>query len=211
VKADRITVLPIRPELETFLSKQAKKRDTEVHSFLFIGRLSPEKNIPRIIRAFSYLYQKHPDTRLSIVGDGPEKTKIESLIHEHHLEQVVVLKSWTEDVAEEMWSADIFLLASLHEAYGLTLIEAMAVGMPIVTTDVGCVGEIVQNGVHGIVVKETSDIAFRDAMERMLTDGLFRSLCAENGRKTTMSLAEGTSDAYARAWVTGVLRGCHQV
>ncbi len=211
IRAERITVLPIRPELETFLGRVREPRHAHAPSFLFIGRLSPEKNIPRIIRAFALVRRTHAEAVLRIAGDGPEKQKIELLIHELHLENAVILKSWTEDVAEEMQNADIFLLASLHEAYGLTLIEAMASCMPLVTTDVGCVGEIVEDGVHGIVVKEASTGAYALAMERMLSDHIFRKTCAENGHKTALRLGGNTADAYARAWVTGVLSGCYRV
>jgi glycosyltransferase involved in cell wall biosynthesis len=204
ITASKITVLPIRPELETFLAVNHTYRETPPFTFLFIGRLAPEKNIPRIIRAFSLVHAWHHDAQLRIVGEGSEREHIERLIATYGLASSVTLLPWTADVPDEMNKADIFLLASLHEAYALTLVEAMAVGLPLITTDVGCVGEVVQDGVHGIVVHEDTDTAYAKAMERMITDNTFRTTCGTQGKVDARQSALQSGDAYARAWVTSI-------
>ncbi len=204
IRAERITVLPIRPELEAFLPYTHMVRTTPPYTFLFIGRLAPEKDILRIVRAFALVYSEHPEAHLRIVGEGSEREHINALIATLGIADVVTLLPWTDDVPKEMATADMFLLASLHEAYALTLVEAMAVGLPLITTDVGCVGEVVQDGVHGLVVREQSDAVYAEAMTRMVSDAPFRTACSKNGKETARALAEYSAEAYAKAWVTAI-------
>lgn len=204
ISGEKITVLPIRPELEAFLSYTHVVRDTPPYTFLFIGRLAPEKDILRIVRAFARVHREQSETHLRIVGEGRERERITGLIATLGITDAVTLLPWTDAVGKEMVKADVFLLASLHEAYALTLVEAMAVGLPLITTDVGCVGEVVLDGVHGLVVYEKNDRAYAEAMVRMMHDASFRIQCGKNGKYTTQALAEYSAEEYAQAWVTAL-------
>lgn len=207
VTASNITVLPIRPELDTFLPLHHEYRQVPPYTFLSIGRLAPEKNIPRIVRAFARVHASYPETQLRIVGEGSERAHIEKLIMSLNLQSSVTLLPWTDDVPSEMKRADVFLLSSFHEAYALTLVEAMAVGLPLITTNVGCVGEVVQDGVHGIVVQGDSDVVYANALVRMYTDSAFRRACGEQGKKDAQRIGVQTGDMYALAWVTATTQG----
>jgi glycosyltransferase involved in cell wall biosynthesis len=204
VRPERITVLPIRPELEQFLRIDTSKRTQASCTFLFLGRLAPEKNIQRIIHAFAQVVTTYPSARLRIVGDGEEKRTIQTLIHQLHLEQTVHCAPWSAHAPQEMGQAQVFLLASLHEAYALTLIEAMATGLPVITTDVGCVGEVVYDQKHGIVVYDATVDAYARAMVAMAADVALRERCGNAGRSTARELAKVSIDEYARAWVTAI-------
>ncbi|QQR64906.1 glycosyltransferase family 4 protein [Candidatus Kaiserbacteria bacterium] len=204
IPAKKITVLPIRPELEAFLPYTHVVRTTPPYTFLFIGRLAPEKDILRIVRAFALVHREHPLTHLRIVGEGSERARILGLVTSLGVRDAITLLPWTDAVGKEMAEADIFLLASLHEAYALTLVEAMAVGLPLITTDVGCVGEVVQDGIHGLVVHEMDDEAYAEAMIHMIRDTAFRTQCGTNGKETARALSESTAEEYAKAWVTAL-------
>lgn len=201
IASGKITVLPIRPEIESFLRTPHVFKENPPYTFLYVGRLVPEKNISRMLRAFAELHSEHPQTHFRIVGDGEENESITATVKSLGLQDSVSLVSWTENVPSEMAKADVFLLASKHESYGLVLVEAMATGLPIVTTDVGCVGEVVHDGVHGIVVSEDDVAVYAQAMERMVTDMEFRRSCGAEGRKTAQILARTTTDEYAETWV----------
>lgn len=201
ISRSRITVLPIRPEIETFLAHTPPTRVSGAFTFLYVGRLSKEKNIPRILNAFLLLVEKYPNTQMRIVGKGPLEHFARTFIKRKNLINTVTVIPWTEDVPAEMARADIFLLASKHEAYALTLIEALASGVPVVTTDVGCVGELVIDGVHGLVVRERGAQSYMHAMESLMNDGALRSRCAENGKALAQELAKTSATAYATAWV----------
>lgn len=202
----KITVLPIRPELEVFLPHTHVVRAVPPYTFLSIGRLAPEKDIPRIIRAFALVYKEHPEARLRVVGEGSEKEKLMTLGESLGLHGAVSFLPWTEDVPKTMEDADIFLLASQHEAYALTLIEAMAVGLPLVTTDVGCVGEVVLDGVQGIVVRDGDDASYAEAMLRLYTDAHTQEIFGKAGKMTARAIATMTPDVYAETWVTAILK-----
>ncbi len=205
IAATKITVLPIRPELEAFLSHTHGVRTTPPYTFLFIGRLAPEKNIARIVRAFALVHKEHPEARLRIVGEGSEKEKLITLVKSLGLHDAVTFLPWTDDVSKEMAQADIFLLASQHEAYALTLVEAMAVGLPLITTDVGCVGEVIQDGVHGIVVREESDAAYAVAMSTLYEDAHLQQVYGKAGKEVACTVATTTPETYAESWVTALI------
>ena len=204
VANERITVLPIRPELEAFLQMKHDNTPPETCTFLYVGRLAEEKDIFRILKSFKMLYAKYPAIRLRLVGDGEKKADVLDFIQREHLNAVVTLTPWTEDVPACMAKADVFLLASKHEAYALTLIEAMAVGLPIVTTDVGCVGEILKDDEQGVVVKEKSVASYTWGMERMITDSAFRKQCGEAGKRTAQKIAETSFSDYAHSWAKSI-------
>lgn len=207
----RITVLPIRPEIEAYLHTPHKEVTHTPFVFLIASRFSAEKNIPLMIHAFARVARNHQNIHLRIVGRGVEERRIRSLIATLGLQEKVTLIPWTEALETEMQQADVFLLSSDHEAYGLTLVEALAAGLPIITTDVGCVGEVIQGGVHGIVVPVRDEIAFTSAMERMITDSDFRSACSKAGKETAKRLASVSQEAYARAWVASLSHSSNTV
>lgn len=109
---------------------------------LMASRLTREKNFSLAFRAMSRAIGKNLQIGLVIVGDGPDRKKIESEISSLGLQENVVLEKWNDDLSTYYQTADLFLLTSNYEGYGRTLIEAAQAGCPILTTDVGLVGEI---------------------------------------------------------------------
>jgi len=205
VPSAALTVLPIRPELESFLAVTHTVQNSARCTFLYIGRLAPEKDIPKIIDAFALVYKDNSTVRLRIVGDGSERKRIAEMVEALACKDAITLMPWTENVPEEMARADVFLLASRHEAYALTLVEAMAAGLPLVTTDVGCVGEVVHDGVQGLVVHDDCVSTYADAMKRMSTDKALRESCSREGKKTAEKLAQVTKEEYAYTWVQAII------
>ncbi len=198
----KMVVLPIRPELEQFLSVQhIYKKEEDVCTFLFVGRFSPEKDIARIIRAFALVYAECPQTKLVLVGDGPLKKTILEAIQKYNLKESVHIEPWTQTVAMRMNTADVLVLASKHEAYGLVLLEAMAAGIPVVTTDVGCVGEVVLHERHGLVVSKQDDKAYADAMSLLAKSSELREKYGTQGRLHASVLAKKTESEYVDEWI----------
>ena len=105
------------------------------HIILMASRLSREKNLPLALSAFKEVRKKFSEAGLVIVGDGP-------LINQITGDRVVV-RPWEKDLVPLYKTSDIFLLTSDYEGYGLTLVEAALSGTPIVTTDVGVVGDYI--------------------------------------------------------------------
>jgi len=201
VPIEKITILPINQDLRAYLAVGVGRTYpiATTCTFLYVGRLSPEKNIDVIIRVFSVVYSKNKNVRLRIVGEGPLHYSLQELIQELQITKVVSIVPWAHDVASEMEQADVLVLASSHEGYGLVLIEAMAAGLPIVTTNVGCAGEVVHDGVHGFVVPVGDTDAFADKLQLLAGDAALRASFGLAAVHDVQSI-HISPEAYAAAW-----------
>lgn len=137
---------------------------------LGVGRLVPEKGFPTLIDAFAKLLTKR-EARLLILGDGPERPRLEGLVRELGIEDRVALPGFAEDAAAYMAKADVFVLSSVHEGLPTVLIEALGTGIPVVSTD--CVSgprEILRGGELGRLVPVGSSAALAEAIGQALDE-----------------------------------------
>ena len=153
VPGNKITVLPVYVDSSRWQEVQGgvdlhKQYPDASHIILMASRITPEKNFPLALRSFERVRARYPKARLIVVGDGP----LAHLIKGEGIE----LLPWAADLSSLYRSADIFLLTSNYEGYGLTLIEAAISGTPIVTTDVGIVGSIINP--HNALIAEVGDV-----------------------------------------------------
>ena len=165
VTAD-VSVVPIQADLLSFIEAGKNRHYDQVKgiNFLYVGRFSSEKNLPLLVRSFSEVSVEFSNARLTLLGSGPAEPDIRSLIKELKLEQLVKVKPWSNNVATEMTKHDVFCLSSNHEGWGMVLLEAAATAMPIITTDVGCVGEVVFDKQNGLVVPVGDQMTYIEAM-----------------------------------------------
>ena len=144
-----------------------------------VARLSATKDFPTLLRAVPLVLPHVPDFRLRIVGDGPERAKLETLIDELNLRPHVELLGERHDVPALLAESGFFVSSSLNEGISLTLLEAMAVGLPVVTTAVGGNPEVVLDG-HTGRLAPAGDPA---ALARAIVD-----LCAERDLWSAMGM-----------------------
>lgn len=154
---EKITVLPVFIDAEKFQAQEIKDNLKQKYSsfdqiILMASRLEPEKDFGTALQAFQYVLTQKPKTGLIIVGAGTLEKRINNLIQELGLTDNVVVLPWTTDLYSYYKTADIFLLTSLYEGYGRTLIEAAIAGLPFISTKVGCAEDLVDLGVAGSVV-----------------------------------------------------------
>ena len=116
-----------------------------------IARFHPVKDHATLVRGFSILHRDHPQTRLVLVGGGPEEESIKSLIGELGITTGVEFWGVRRDISDILQGIDLFSLTSVSEAASLTLLEAMANGCPVAITDVGGNAEHIVHGVHGML------------------------------------------------------------
>src|SRR5690606_30484287 len=141
------------------------------------GRLVPEKNQAALLHAFALVAGDHPDTDLWIAGDGPLRADLEALARTLGLVGRVFLMGERLDVPELMQSADLLVLSSRVEGFGLVVAEAMASGALVVATDVGGVAEVM--GDHGFLVPP-GDVA-------ALAQGMAKALCMDRSQASLLA------------------------
>lgn len=172
IPADRIEVVHNGIDLARFSSAAVDRQATRLELgigrddlvAILVARLDPLKDHATAIRAFARVVGRRPDAHLLLVGDGPERDAIRARIAEAGLEQCVRMLGQRDDVPRLLGASDLALLTSRSEGIPLTLLEAMAAGLPIVATDVGGVGEVVEPGVTGFLVPAGDDGAIADRM-----------------------------------------------
>lgn len=130
--------------------------------FITVGRLSPEKNHARLIRAFAQVHAHSAATRLVIVGDGPLQDELRRQIHDAHLEHAVFLAGERRNPFAIMAASDCFVLSSTYEGQPMVLMEAALCGLPIVSTSFSSVADALPPG--AIHVVDQDDAALRDGM-----------------------------------------------
>jgi glycosyltransferase involved in cell wall biosynthesis len=145
----------------------ARPRDKADPIVLACGRLTPDKNYPFLVRAFARM--KDTNTRLVILGEGAERGRIEAEIARLGLEGRVSLPGYG-DPAPWYGNAACFAMTSSRETFGLVIVEALAAGLPVVTTASGGPDEILQDGRYGRVVEQDNETAFAEALDAALAD-----------------------------------------
>lgn len=133
-----------------------------------VGRLSPEKDYATLLRATKIVQSSFPDFKLKIIGDGAERPALELLARSLGITQIVTFLGERSDVHEQLATAGFFVSSSTTEGISLTLLEAMAVGLPIVTTAVGGSPEIVVPEKTGTLVPPQDPDCLAAAMIEML-------------------------------------------
>ena len=161
-----VEVIPNGVDLARFRPGDPKTGDHV--RFVFVGRLIANKGPDVALEAFRVVNERAANTRLSFVGDGPMLPVLERTVRAHGLEDVVEFLGMRENVAEILRQGHVFVRPSTIEGMPLTILEAMASGLPVIATDVGGVKEIVAHGTTGLVVAPGSAAPVVDAMLELM-------------------------------------------
>jgi glycosyltransferase involved in cell wall biosynthesis len=135
--------------------------------WLAVGRFEEAKDYPSMIAGFARLSESRSDSHLLLVGKGSLRENVEQLVRAHHLEGQVHFLGVRRDVPQIMSAADGYVLSSAWEGMPVVLLEAAAVELPIVSTRVGGVAEVVEDGGSGLLVPPGNPEALADAMKRI--------------------------------------------
>lgn len=158
-----------------------------------VARLNHLKDHPTAIRAMADLAQDHPEVRLLLVGEGEERPKLEAIIEELGLQQVVRLVGLRRDVPRVLQAADIFLLTSVTEGIPLTLIEAMATGLPCVSTRVGGTPEVIVPDETGLLAERSNPRSVAKCVRQLIADAGRRCTMGQAGRARAHELFDERS------------------
>ena len=148
-----------------------KGLETEKENLLIsVGRLSPQKNQKMMIDGFSEFLTQHPDYRLEIYGEGEIHDELTTYIKKKNLEEKVILMGRCNNLQDVLPKAKIFVMTSDYEGMSNAMMEALYVGLPVVTTAVSGTEELIVNGENGIVIPIGDKDAFTNAIINLAGD-----------------------------------------
>ena len=178
---DRMLVVHCGVDPEHFQPIQHQGRGSRV---LFVGRLARPKGVPILLDAIAKLRESHPDVRLSIVGDGPDRQQLESTARTLGVESQVRFLGYQSQsqVRELLKQSDVFAMASFAEGIPVVLMEAMASGVPVVATRIAGIPELVEDGRSGFLVSPGDSAALAHRIGQLLDDPDLRTTFAAPAR-----------------------------
>lgn len=172
----------------TIAPQQEKQPDRPV-KLLYVGRLAAEKGVPVLLRSLIALKNEGYQFHLTLLGDGPERTALEAEVKTHGLDQMVQFGGFAsqETVRATLQASDVFVLPSFAEGVPVSLMEAMACGVPVIGTNVGGVTELIEHGVSGLVVAPSDEVALKKAISDYLENPALRQSVKQAARKVVES------------------------
>jgi glycosyltransferase involved in cell wall biosynthesis len=174
----RTVTIPLGLDLEPLLSQPQSQPTLRGQLGLgmddpvigYVGRFVPIKDLPTLIRAFAIVVRHVPDAWLVLVGDGPIRPELESLVQRMNLGGRVRFLGWSNDLLLIYATIDICALSSLNEGTPVAIIEAMAAGKAVVATNVGGVADVIEDGSTGVLVPPGNAEAMADAFVMLAKD-----------------------------------------
>jgi glycosyltransferase involved in cell wall biosynthesis len=157
--------------------------DGDAHVLGTVARLDSIKNQQMMIKSLKRVHEFHPNTYLVIVGDGPERANLETLVKYLDLMPFVIFTGFRQDTHLFYQFMDLFLLTSFSEGTAMTLLEAMASGVPCLATDVGGNPEIVEHGETGYLVPSDDVGALSKAISSLLDNKPLMKKIGNQGRR----------------------------
>ncbi len=190
-----------------FLQRLAPKGEKIL---MHTSNFRPVKRVPDVVRIFAQV-RKEIDCRLVLIGDGPDRHRVEELARELEVEKDIVLLGKQEVVADLLCSADVFLLPSESESFGLAALEALSCGVPAVTSDAGGLSEVVTQGETGFCEPVGNVDAMTQRVLTILTDKELHGMMARKARERVLEnfTTEKVVDRYV-AYYQAVLEGKNQ-
>jgi len=168
-------------------SSETLKRNLNINSSDLIvgsvGGLRPVKDYPCLLKSIPIVLKEFPKTKFIIVGDGPLRNSLQSITRSLRLENNVLFLGWREDISELLTIFDIFVLSSKTEGISISILEAMASGLPVVATNVGGNPEVIEDGKTGFLVPQADSQSLAKAIIKLLKDGHLRKTMGKNARK----------------------------
>ncbi|MCC4269667.1 glycosyltransferase [Marinobacter nauticus] len=210
--SEKVAVIRNGLKVESILRKAKEPVPEEVDAFIFdhdtvilgVGRLSSEKQFGKLILSFEKLRQRFPKAGLVIAGDGYLRGSLEQSISERALDKHVLLAGYCSNIPAIMARSHILAISSATEGLPITLLEAMALRLPVVSTSVGEIPEVLENGANGVLI-ESIEEELVEAMENALADSDAARERSERASKnlarelSAQAMAEQYSVVYERA------------
>ena len=190
ISKDKFTVIHNGIDLEEFninidISKKKRQLGINLSSKVLgsIGRFNEQKGYKFLLKAISEILENVPDVRFIFVGDGPLRRELEKMTRELKVDQNVIFTGIRRDIPEIFSIMDVFIMPSIFEGLPLILLEAMAMGKPVIASRVGGIPEIVRHEVTGILVEPANPSAIANSIVKLLKDPVGAKRIGDSGRE----------------------------
>ena len=185
IDSEKISVIPNGVDTDLFRpdpNNNKRSNQSNAITILWVGRFVRGKGVEYIIHAAKILVKEVPNLKILLIGDGPSKGKIKSLIEKSNLKKNVIIKENVpnENMPEVYQKADIFVLPSLNEGVPKTLLEAMACGKPVIISEFPHLEELIKNA--GLTFPKGDVHALADRIMRLIRDKELAKELGNNGR-----------------------------
>jgi 1,2-diacylglycerol 3-alpha-glucosyltransferase len=204
---NRIAVIPTGIDLDKFApTRYSSAEITAVKAeygladadkvLLYIGRMSKEKNLVEMLQGLMEYLPRHPAVTFLLVGDGPDRKNLQALTHSLGMERQVIFageKPW-DQIGLYYQLGDVFISASQSETQGLTFIEALAAGLPLIARADPCLDHVLDDGVNGFVFADKS--GFLSALEAALSSDI---IIQSMSKAAVLSAEPFSAETFARS------------
>jgi len=171
----------------------------ENKNVIAIGRYDYQKGFDRLIKAWRLVYDRFPDWKLKIIGDGELRNELETLVVNSHLDDVVELKKKTSDILSEYLESSLLVMSSRYEGLPMVLLEAMSVGLPMVSFDCKCgPRDVMMNGENGFLVPEGNIPALAEKITQLIEDPNLRK---KMGRRAKINSERFSESVIMDKWI----------
>ncbi|MCL1843561.1 MAG: glycosyltransferase family 4 protein [Defluviitaleaceae bacterium] len=165
------------PNARSFVSEEKSK--VQAKMFVACGRFVAQKGFDLLISAFNEFAKTDAEWELTIVGDGPSRLEVESLIKKFDLCERITITGFVDNVNDYLLNSSIFLMTSRYEGFGNVIAEAFEIGLPIIAWDVDSI-DLIENGSDGILVAPFDTSAYAAQMLKLSSDDTERKRMAQN-------------------------------
>ena len=205
----RIDVLPVYIDIPYYQNAQPKFSLREKYpqfnfTILMVNRLTKEKNVAFAIEVFADIVQTYSKIGLIIVGEGHEKSRLQSLAKKLGVADSVIFEPWQNDVISYYKTANLFLLTSTYEGYGRAPIEAAACGIPVVTSKVGITASIFKDKETAFICPVNDRECFTQKIRSFIEHNEERLFFKFNVREHIETLVTSTKEEYLEKFKEGM-------
>jgi len=172
-----------------------------VFQFLNIGRFTFQKSQEDLLKAVDLLKSEFQNFKLTIIGEGEYKINLVDYITNHNLDKYVTIESYRENIYESMLKYDALVMTSRYEGVPFVVSDAMALGLPVIHTDVGGLSNVIRDGIDGLIIQTGNIVEIKDAMKKIATDTeLYNKLQKNSLKRIEEYSIQKMVDEYARLY-----------
>lgn len=188
------------PNFANFLQGPAATQEqSPMKQIILLARLMPQKRIDLMMRVWALLANDFPDWHVKVLGEGMSRSELERLRADLGIEQTFLMPGEVKDVREELSRSDIFCLTSEYEGFGIVVLEAQQMGIPVVAFRYVGVDDLIEDGQDGYVIPFGDVEAFAQRLRELMSSAEERQRLSDNGR---IAVRKFDKENVMQRWVT---------